>query len=214
MSGIKAAAGATGTSITIVGDTGSTPPVNGTGGSGVRILFDKSNVGTTTNVIAVNTIIATTGAQAAYFSVNSSTSARFEGTVTINSGSRLVLSPGASTTRIIDVRGNIMSYTDGALSIGEAANTGKVLLHGNNTLTGDLNVYGLLGYGSLSAFGSTRLVLNQGASLAQVVAIGDGTDATRALNNNILLNGGAWAANTYEPRWKCRYEWSRAYSQS
>jgi hypothetical protein len=40
-------------------------------------------------------------------------------------------------------------------------------------------------------------VLNQGASLAQVVAIGDGTDANRALNNNILLNGGAWAANTY-----------------
>jgi hypothetical protein len=40
-------------------------------------------------------------------------------------------------------------------------------------------------------------VLNQGASLAQVTAIGDGTDAQRALNNNILLNGGAWAANTY-----------------
>lgn len=197
MSGIKAAAGATGTSITIVGDTGSTAPTNGTAGSGVRILFDKSNVGTTTNVIAVNTIIATTGTQAAYFSVNASTSARFEGTVTINSGSRLVLSPGASTSRIIDVRGNIISSEAGALSIGESSNTGKVLLHGNNTLTGDLNVYGLLGYGSLSAFGTTRLVLNQGASLAQVVAIGDGTDAQRALNNNILLNGGAWAANTY-----------------
>jgi len=197
MSGIQAAAGATGTSITIVGDTGSTAPVNGIGGSGVRIISDKSNVGTTTNVIAVNTIIATTGSQAAYFSVNSSTSLRFEGTVTINNGSRLVLSPGISTSRIIDVRGNIISSADGALSIGESSNTGKVFLSGNNTLTGDLNVYGLLGYGSLSAFGTTRLVLNQGASLAQVVAIGDGTDANRALNNNILLNGGAWAANTY-----------------
>jgi len=197
MSGIQAAAGATGTSITIVGDTGSTAPVNGIGGSGVRIISDKSNVGTTTNVIAVNTIIATTGSQAAYFSVNSSTSLRFEGTVTINNGSRLVLSPGTSTSRIIDVRGNIISSADGALSIGESSNTGKVFLSGNNTLTGDLNVYGLLGYGSLSAFGTTRLVLNQGASLAQVVAIGDGTDANRALNNNILLNGGAWAANTY-----------------
>jgi len=197
MSGIQAAAGTTGQSITIVGDTGSTAPVNGTGGSGVRIITDKSNVGTSTNVIAVNTIIATTGTQAAYFGVNASTSLRFEGTVTINSGSRLVLSPGASTSRIIDVRGNIISSEAGALSIGESSNTGKVLLHGNNTLTGDLNVYGLLGYGSLSAFGSTRLVLNQGASLAQVVAIGDGTDAQRALNNNILLNGGAWAANTY-----------------
>jgi len=197
MSGIQAAAGTTGQSITIVGDTGSTAPVNGTGGSGVRIITDKSNVGTSTNVIAVNTIIATTGTQAAYFSVNASTSLRFEGTVTINSGSRLVLSPGASTSRIIDVRGNIISSEAGALSIGESSNIGKVLLHGNNTLTGDLNVYGLLGYGSLSAFGTTRLVLNQGASLAQVVAIGDGTDAQRALNNNILLNGGAWAANTY-----------------
>ena len=197
MSGIQAAAGTTGQSITIVGDTGSTAPVNGTGGSGVRIITDKSNVGTSTNVIAVNTIIATTGTQAAYFSVNSSTSLRFEGTVTINSGSRLVLSPGASTSRIIDVRGNIISSEAGALSIGESSNTGKVFLSGNNTLTGDLNVYGLLGYGSLSAFGTTRLVLNQGASLAQVVAIGDGTDANRALNNNILLNGGAWAANTY-----------------
>ena len=197
MSGIKAAAGATGTSITVVGDTGSTAPVNGTGGSGVRILFDKSNVGTSTNVIAVDTIIATTGTQAAYFSVNSSTSARFEGTVTINNGSRLVLSPGASTTRIIDVTGNIISSANGALSIGEASNTGKVFLRGVNTLTGDLNVYGMLGYGSLSAFGTTRLVLNQGASLAQIVAIGDGTEAQRAMNNNILLNGGAWAANTY-----------------
>ena len=199
MSGIKAAAGTTGQSITIVGDTGSTAPVNGTGGSGVRILFDKSSAPANgvTNVVAVNTIIATTGTQAAYFSVNSSTSARFEGTVTINNGSRLVLSPGASTSRIIDVRGNIISSADGALSIGESGNTGKVLLYGNNTLTGDLNVYGVLGYGSLSAFGTTRLVLNQGASLAQIVAIGDGTEAQRAMNNNILLNGGAWAANTY-----------------
>ncbi|NBR24866.1 MAG: PEP-CTERM sorting domain-containing protein [Micrococcales bacterium] len=199
MSGIQAAAGATGTSITIVGDTGSTAPVAGVGGSGVRIISDKSSAvgASSTNIISVNTIIATTGTQAAYFSVNSSTSLRFEGTVTINNGSRLVLSPGTSTSRIIDVRGNIISYADGALTIGESSNIGKVFLSGNNTLTGDLNVYGLLGYGSLRAFGTTRLVLNQGASLAQVVAIGDGTDANRALNNNILLNGGAWAANTY-----------------
>ena len=200
MSGIKAAAGATGTSITVVGDTGSTAPLAGAGGSGVRISFEKSSASAngTTNVIAVNTIIATTGTQAAYFGISAnSSSARFEGTVTINNGSRLVLSPGASTTRIIDVRGNIISYADGALSIGESSNTGKVFLSGNNTLTGDLNVYGVLGYGSLSAFGTTRLVLNQGASLAQIVAIGDGTDAQRAMNNNILLNGGAWAANTF-----------------
>jgi len=200
MSGIQAAAGATGTSITIVGDTGTTAPVAGVGGSGVRITFDKSSAPAngTTNIVAVNTIVATTGTQAAYFGIGaSSVSARFEGTVTINNGSRLVLTPGSSTSRIIDVRGNIISYADGALSIGEASNTGKVFLSGNNTLTGDLNVYGLLGYGSLSAFGTTRLVLNQGASLAAVAAIGDGTDAQRALNNNILLNGGAWAANTY-----------------
>ena len=199
MSGIKAAAGTTGQSITIVGDTGSTAPVNGTGGSGVRIITDKSSAvgASVTNIISVNTIIATTGSQAAYFSVNSSTSLRFEGTVTINNGSRLVLSPGTSTSRIIDVRGNIISSADGALSIGESSNTGKVFLHGNNTLTGDLNVYGVVGYGSLSAFGTTRLLLNQGASLAQIVAIGDGTDANRAMNNNILLNGGAWAANTF-----------------
>jgi hypothetical protein len=200
MSGIQAAAGATGTSITIVGDTGTTAPVAGVGGSGVRITFDKSSAPAkgATNIVAVNTIVATTGSQAAYFGIGaSSVSARFEGTVTINNGSRLVLTPGTSTSRIIDVRGNIISYADGALSIGEASNTGKVFLSGNNTLTGDLNVYGVLGYGNLSAFGTTRLVLNQGASLAQVTAIGDGTDAQRALNNNILLNGGAWAANTF-----------------
>jgi hypothetical protein len=203
MSGIQAAAGALNTSITVTGDNGSVA------GSGVRIGFTTNGIygsGSTanpnwtgaTNIISVNTIVATTGAQSTYFHISdSSTAARFEGTLTINSGSKLVLSPGTSTTRLIDVRGNIMSYTDGALSIGEAANTGKVFLSGVNTLTGDLNVYGLVGYGNLSAFGTTRLVLNQGASLAQVVAIGDGTDATRALNNNILLNGGAWAANTY-----------------
>ena len=200
MSGIQAAAGATGTSITVVGDTGSTAPVAGVGGSGVRLLFDKSSAPANgaTNVVAVNTIIATTGSQAAYLGIAAnSVTARFEGTVTINNGSRLVLTPGTSTSRIIDVRGNIISYADGALSIGEASNTGKVFLSGANTLTGDLNVYGVLGYGSLSAFGTTRLLLNQGASLAAVAAIGDGTDAQRALNNNILLNGGAWAANTY-----------------
>ena len=200
MSGIRAAAGATGTSITIVGDNGSTA------GSGIRMIFDKSSAPANgiTNVIAVNTIIATTGSQPTFFNVSSGAALRLEGTVTINNGSKLVLSPGPSTSRIIDVRGNIISSADGALSIGEApvsgilANTGKVFLYGNNTLTGDLNVYnGVLGYGSLSAFGTTRLVLNQGASLAQIVAIGDGTDAQRALNNNILLNGGAWAANTY-----------------
>jgi len=203
MSGIQAAAGALNTSITITGDNGSVA------GSGVRIGFTTNGIygsGTTanptyngaTNVIAVNTIVATTGAEKTYFHISdSSTAARFEGTLTINSGSKLVLSPGTSTTRIIDVQGNITTFAAGALSIGEAANTGKVFLRGVNTLTGDLNVYGLVGYGNLSAFGTTRLVLNQGASLAQVVAIGDGTDATRALNNNILLNGGAWAANTY-----------------
>ena len=199
MSGIQAAAGTTGQSITIVGDTGSTAPVNGLSGSGVRITFAPSSAPAKglTNIIAVNTIVATTGAQSAYFHMGATGTARFEGTVTINNGSRLVLSPGTSTSRIIDVRGNIISYTDGALSIGEASNVGKVFLSGNNTLTGDLNVYGLLGYGSLSAFGTTRLVLNQGASLAQIVAIGDGTEAQRAMNNNILLNGGAWAANTF-----------------
>jgi hypothetical protein len=198
MSGIKAAVGATGTSITIVGDNGSTA------GSGIRMIFDKSNVGSITNVIAVNTIIATTGSQPTFFNVSSGANLRLEGTVTINNGSKLALNPGPSTSRLIDVRGNIISSADGALSIGEApvsgitANTGKVFLYGNNTLTGDLNVYnGVLGYGSLSAFGTTRLVLNQGASLAQVVAIGDGTDAQKALNNNILLNGAAWTAGAY-----------------
>ena len=198
MSGINAAVGATGTSITIVGDNGSTA------GRGIRMIFDKSNVGSITNVIAVDTIIATTGSQPTFFNVSSGANLRLEGTVTINNGSKLALNPGPSTSRLIDVRGNIISSADGALSIGEApvsgitANTGKVFLYGNNTLTGDLNVYnGVLGYGSLSAFGTTRLVLNQGASLAQIVAIGDGTEAQRAMNNNILLNGGAWAANTY-----------------
>jgi hypothetical protein len=198
MSGIKAAAGTTGQSITIVGDTGSTAPVNGVGGSGVRILTDKSSAAgaSSTNIISVNTIIATTGSQAAYFSVSSGTSLRFEGTVTINSGSRLVLSPGASTTRTIDVRGNIISFEDGALSIGESSNTGTTLLSGNNTLTGDLNVYGILGYGSKTALGTSRVVLNQGSTLAQSKAIGS-TDADRAIANNILLNGTAWAANTF-----------------
>jgi len=196
MSGIS---GAADSSITIVGDTGSTAPVAGTGGSGVRILTDKSSAvgASVTNVISVNTIIATTGSQAAYFGVNSGTSLRLEGTVTINNGSKLNLSPGSSTSRLIEVKGNIMSYTAGALSIGEAANTGTVLLSGNNTLTGDLNVYGVLGYGSKTALGTSRVVLNQGATLAQSQTIGDGSDSARNIANNILLNGTAWAANTY-----------------
>jgi hypothetical protein len=203
MSGIQAAAGALNTSITVTGDNGSVA------GSGIRITFTTNGIygsGSTanpnktgsTNIIGVNTIVATTGAQSTYFHIgDSSTAARFEGTLTINNGSKLVLSPGASsTTRTIDVQGNITTFGAGALSIGEAANIGTVLLSGNNTLTGDLNVYGVLGYGSKTALGTSRVVLNQGSTLGQSKTIGS-TDADRAIANNILLNGTAWAANTY-----------------
>ncbi|NBU72752.1 MAG: hypothetical protein EBS53_15135, partial [Bacteroidetes bacterium] len=201
MSGIQAAAGAANTSITVTGDNGSVT------GSGIRIGFTTNGVPTNassystsfkTNVIGVNTVVNTTGAGYTYFHVSdSSTSVRFDGSLTISNGSKLILSPGTSGSRVLEVRGNIMTYADGALSIGESVNLGLVNLSGSNTLTGNLNVYGQLGYGSTNAFGSAKLLLNQGATLGQSAGIGDGTDGARGIANNILLNGGAWTAGTY-----------------
>jgi hypothetical protein len=95
------------------------------------------------------------------------------------------------------VNGNIITSAAGAVVIGETNNQGLIDLRGNNTITGDLNVYGQLGYGSKTALGTSRVVLNQGSTLGQSQVIGDGSDAARTIDNNILLNGAAWAAGTY-----------------
>ena len=189
--GISNAAGATGTSVTVTGASGSAL------GQEVRIIF-RTNGLANSGTIAVPMTIATTGASGAILRVaDNDTTINFNGNITVNNGSKLTLSPGPSSSRVQIVNGNIITSAAGALVIGETNNQGLIDLRGNNTITGDLNVYGQLGYGSKTALGTSRVVLNQGSVLAQSRTIGDGSDAARNIANNILLNGTAWAANTY-----------------
>ena len=189
--GIRSAAGATGTSVTVTGASGSAL------GQEIRIIF-RTNGLANSGTIDVPMTIATTGASGAILrTADASTTINFNGNITVNNGSKLTLSPGPSTSRVQIVNGNIITSAAGALAIGETNNTGLVDLRGNNTITGDLNVYGILGYGSKTALGTSRVVLNQGSTLGQSQNIGDGSDSARALANNILLNGTAWAADTY-----------------
>ena len=180
---------------------GVTGPINGGAGSLVTIVGStdastgiNSRIGLSSNAIAtainVPMTVATTGTGYAVVSVtDSSTTNRINGNITINNGSRLILGTGSSTSRALIVTGDITSSADGALSINESGNTGLVELRGSNTVTGDINVYGQLGYANKNAFGTARLVLNQGATLGQSQSIGDNSDAVRMINNNILLNG-------------------------
>jgi len=180
---------------------GVTGPINGGAGSLLTIVGStdastgvNSRIGLASNAIAtvinVPMTIATTGTGYAVVSVtDSSTTNRINGNITINNGSRLILGTGSSTSRTLIVTGDITSSADGALSINESGNTGLVELRGSNTVTGDINVYGQLGYANKNAFGTARLVLNQGATLGQSQSIGDNSDAVRMINNNILLNG-------------------------
>jgi len=173
--------GGTGSLLTIVGSTDASTGVNS------RIGLASNAIAT---VINVPMTVATTGTGYAVVSVtDSSTTNRINGNITINNGSRLILGTGSSTSRALIVSGDIASSADGALSINESGNTGLVELRGSNTITGDINVYGQLGYANKNAFGTARLVLNQGATLGQSQTIGDNSDAARMINNNILLNG-------------------------
>ena len=187
-----------GSSGAVLGVTG---PINGGAGSLLTIVGStdastgvNSRIGLSSNAIAtvinVPMTVATTGTGYAVVSVtDSSTTNRINGNITINNGSRLILGTGSSTSRTLIVTGDITSSADGALSINESGNTGLVELRGSNTVTGDINVYGQLGYANKNAFGTARLVLNQGATLGQSQSIGDNSDAVRMINNNILLNG-------------------------
>ena len=180
---------------------GVTGPINGGAGSLLTIVGStdastgvNSRIGLSSNAIAsvinVPMTVATTGTGYAVVSVtDSSTTNRINGNIIINNGSRLILGTGSSTSRALIVTGDITSSADGALSINESGNTGLVELRGSNTVTGDINVYGQLGYANKNAFGTARLVLNQGATLGQSQSIGDNSDAVRMINNNILLNG-------------------------
>ena len=189
--GIRSAAGATGTSVTVTGASGSAL------GQEIRINF-RTNALAGSGTIDVPMTIATTGASGAILRVaDSSTTINFNGNITVNNGSKLTLSPGPSSSRVQIVNGNIITSAAGAVVIGETNNQGLIDLRGNNTITGDLNVYGQLGYGSKTALGTSRVVLNQGSTLGQSQVIGDGSDAARTIDNNILLNGAAWAAGTY-----------------
>ena len=193
MGNITNAAGVTGYGTVAI--TGASGDVAGTG---IRVGYRNTNSGAGAVDWWANLNIKTTGSSGAYLSaMDSGLTNRIRGNVVIDNGSKLTLSPGTSSSRTVIVYGDITSSTANALAIGEASNIGLVDLRGNNTLTGDLNVFGQLGYGSASAFGASRVVLNQGATFGQSATIGDGTDAARALSNNILLNGAAWTAGTY-----------------
>ena len=175
--------GGTNSLLTIIGNTDATTGVNS------RIGLASNAIAT---VINVPMVVATTGTGYAVVSVtDSSTTNRINGNITINNGSKLILGTGSSTSRALIVTGTITSSADGALSINESGNTGLVELRGNNILSGDINVYGQLGYANKNAFGTARLVLNQNATFGQSQNIGDGSDASRMVNNNILLNGDA-----------------------
>lgn len=180
---------------------GVTGPINGGSGSLLTIIGAtdattgiNSRIGLAANALAtyinVPMVISTTGTGYAVVSItDSSTTNRINGNITINNGSRLILGTGSSTSRNLIVSGDITSSANSALSINESGQTGLVDLRGSNTVTGDINVYGQLGYANKNAFGTARLVLNQGATLGQTLNIGDGSDAARIINNNILVNG-------------------------
>ncbi|NCY21979.1 hypothetical protein EBX31_08485, partial [bacterium] len=171
-----------------VGATGATLTVTGTtlnADSSVRIGFDGSETD-----IWVPLTIATTGSGYASLKNVGGTNSIY-GNVTVNSGSRLTLGAGTSTSpnRRINVRGNLTTVnTD--LTIGESGDVGMIVLYGNNSIGGNVLLRaGQLGYGTNNtAFGSATIVISEGTSFGQQGAMGT-TDADRTIANNLSLLG-------------------------
>jgi len=170
--------------VAVTGDSGVLP------GYGIRIGTRTTNEGSGAVDWYVNVNVKTTGSNGAVFhTMDANSTNRIRGTITIDNGSRLYLSPGPISTRTIIAYGNIISATNNALFVGEATNTGWVQLRGSNTITGDIPVYGQLSYqGSLNAFGTAVIVLKSGAIFGQSGSITDGS-LTEVLANNMRIEG-------------------------
>jgi autotransporter-associated beta strand protein len=182
-SGISAAPGAENTSVTITGSTTNADHF-------IRIGWGTNGLGANAN-ISVPVNISTTGPGQAAIVLADTVTNTISGNVTVNSGSRLVLGTGTSSSafRRLDVTGDITAEA-GALAIGEAGSGGRVVLSGSNSLSGDVVVQGgRLGFGSTNALGTATVVLNQGTGFGQVGTIGDGSPGERTIGNNIRLAG-------------------------
>jgi len=177
--------GAVASTIAITGNSGTTA------GSGIRIITRVGASGTAgTNFWSVNLNIKTTGTGGAILGTADSGSwLVLRNPVTVDNGSKLVLSPGNGTTRTILVSNSITTSAPDAVAIGDTStNTGLVILrHSNNVITGNLNVIGQLGYqGSTNALGTARIVLNQGSTFGQSGTI---SGTSEVMTNPITIQG-------------------------
>ncbi|NDH69609.1 MAG: hypothetical protein EBY22_17285, partial [Gammaproteobacteria bacterium] len=175
---ITNASGSTGYStIAITGNSGSTS------GQGVRFLSrflsngsTSVNVGTNNWYVRVNVKTTNTGGTI-IGTADANSGLNLRGTVTVDNGSLLILSPGGQTSRSIVVYSNIITSAPNAIQIGDpiispattSSNSGQVTLRASNTITGELPVMsGSLWYaGSINACGDAKVVLKTGASFGQ-----------------------------------------------
>ena len=153
--------------------------------SSIRIALDTSATD-----IRVPVIIATTGNGYANIGVSSdSVTNSIYGSITVNSNSRLVLGNNNNgKTRRINVQGKLTTVNTDLL-IGETGFLGTIVLYGANSIGGNVVVQsGSLGYGSITAFGNSTVILSNNATFGQQGDIGL-TDIDRTLPNNISVLG-------------------------
>jgi len=180
---ISAAPGAQNTSVTVVGTTTNAD-------HSIRLGLSTNGLGDNISINVPMTIATTGPGYAAIYLVDTATNT-ISGGITVSNGSRLMLGGGSSSTRRLDVTGDITAGS-GALSIGETGNLGRVVLSGSNSLSGDVVVQGgRLGFGSTNALGTATVVLKEGTGFGQVGTIGTNSADQRTIGNNIRLEGNA-----------------------
>jgi len=186
--------------IAITGNSGTTS------GSGIRVSSRYGWVTNATNTYYTNG--GTSGTNTWYVKVNVKTTGtggailgtadtgsvlNLRGTVTVDSGSLLALSPGSAGSRTINVYSNIITSATNAVQIGgDVTNNGTVVLRASNTITGELPVVnGSLWYaGSINACGDAKVVLKTGARFGQGGSISAVNGVTNeVLPNNIRIDG-------------------------
>jgi len=180
---ISAAPGAQNTSVTVVGTTTNAD-------HSIRLGLSTNGLGDNISINVPMTIATTGPGYAAIYLVDTATNT-ISGGITVSNGSRLMLGGGSSSSRRLDVTGDITAGS-GALSIGETGNLGRVVLSGSNSLSGDVVVQGgRLGFGSTNALGTATVVLKEGTGFGQVGTIGTNSADQRTIGNNIRLEGNA-----------------------
>jgi autotransporter-associated beta strand protein len=180
---ISAAPGAQNTSVTVVGTTTNAD-------HSIRLGLSTNGLGDNISINVPMTIATTGPGYAAIYLVDTATNT-ISGGITVSNGSRLMLGGGSSSSRRLNVTGDITAGS-GALSIGETGNLGRVVLSGSNSLSGDVVVQGgRLGFGSTNALGTATVVLKEGTGFGQVGTIGTNSVDQRTIGNNIRLEGNA-----------------------